>query len=246
VNETWAKLKSFGVMESSIEGSSESTTVTTSPSRRVRELLALCFSSVEEAGGFQDFESFVTELVSCLDSLYENVALDANNELENDVIEEVLDEILKVLSSPQMDQDVIDALSFHLPKVTSKFADISSRCLQLVEEIVDRFVEACNPRDMLSILCEALDAARCYHSASTCSTPLLHGLSKVFILIQRRHYEQLKVAVPIVLNVLKDISLETDVQVEDLFDKALGIASSIRDVSSKLVCKFDKLAIRIP
>ena len=30
------------------------------------------------------------------------------------------------------------------------------------------------------------------------------------------------------------------------FDKALGIASSIRDVSSKLVCKFDKLAIRIP
>jgi hypothetical protein len=44
VNETWAKLKSFGVMESSIEGSSESTTVTTSPSRRVRELLALCFS----------------------------------------------------------------------------------------------------------------------------------------------------------------------------------------------------------
>jgi hypothetical protein len=65
-------------------------------------------------------------------------------------------------------------------------------------------------------------------------------------LIQRRHYEQLKVAVPIVLNVLKDISLETDVQVEDLFDKALGIASSIRDVSSKLVCKFDKLAIRIP
>ncbi|KAL9809986.1 Aberrant root formation protein 4 [Arabidopsis thaliana] len=221
-------------MESSIEGSSESTTVTTSPSRRVRELLALCFSSVEEAGGFQEFESFVTELVSCLDSLYENVALDANNELENDVIEEVLDEILKVLSSPQMDQDVIDALSFHLPKVTSKFADISSRCLQLVEEIVDRFVEACNPRDMLSILCEALDAARCYHSASTCSTPLLHGLSKVFILIQRRHYEQLKVAVPIVLNVLKDISLETDVQVEDLFDKALGIASSIRDVSSKL------------
>jgi len=62
------------------------------------------FQSVEEAGGFQDFESFVTELVSCLDSLYENVALDANNELENDVIEEVLDEILKVLSSPQMDQ----------------------------------------------------------------------------------------------------------------------------------------------
>ncbi|KAG7550255.1 YAP-binding/ALF4/Glomulin [Arabidopsis thaliana x Arabidopsis arenosa] len=209
-----------------------SVTASPSPSRRVRELLALCFSSVE-SGGFRELESFVTELVNFLNSLYENVAVNANNELENDVIE-VLDEILKVLSSPQVDQDVIDALSFHLPKVTSKFVDLSGRCLHLVEEIVDRFVEACNPRDMLSILCEALDAARCSHSPSTCSTPLLHGLSKVFISIQRRHYEQLKVAVPIVLNILKDISLETDVQVEDLFDKALGIAFSIRDVSSRL------------
>lgn len=54
-------------------------------------------------------------------------------------------------------QDVIDALSFELPKVIPKFADLSSRCLELVEEIVDRFVVACNPRDMLSMLCEVLD-----------------------------------------------------------------------------------------
>ncbi|XP_023637377.1 aberrant root formation protein 4 isoform X2 [Capsella rubella] len=207
-------------------------TVTSSPSRRVRELLALCFSS-DEVGGFQNLESSVTELVKYLNSLSENVALNANNELLNDVIE-VLEEILKVLSSPQVDQDVIDELSFQLPKVTSNFADLSSRCLQLVEEIVDRFVEACNPRDMLSILCEALDIARCCHLPSSCSTPLLHGLSKVFTSIQRRHFEQLKVAVPIVLNVLKDISLKTDVQVEILFDKAVGVAFSIRDVSSKL------------
>lgn len=129
----------------------------------------------------------MTEVVNYLNSLFENVALNANNELENDVIE-VLDEILKVLSSPQVDQvlfssrialkakrkdsfriklmnfpqfivlqDVIDALSFQLPKVTSKFANLSSRCLQLVEEIVDRFVEACNPRDMLLILSEVID-----------------------------------------------------------------------------------------
>lgn len=51
-------------------------------------------------------------------------------------------------------QAVIDALSFELPKVLPKFASLSSRCLQLVDEIVDRFVGACNPRDMLSILCE--------------------------------------------------------------------------------------------
>lgn len=52
-------------------------------------------------------------------------------------------------------------------------------------------------------------------------------------------------AVPIVLNVLKDMSLEPDVQVEDVFDKALGIAVSIRDVSLKLVCKCENLAIGI-
>lgn len=51
-------------------------------------------------------------------------------------------------------QDVMDALSFELPKAISKFAGLSSRCLELAEAIVDRFVEACNPRDMLSVLCE--------------------------------------------------------------------------------------------
>lgn len=48
----------------------------------------------------------------------------------------------------------MDALSFELPKAISKFAGLSSRCLELAEAIVDRFVEACNPRDMLSVLCE--------------------------------------------------------------------------------------------
>lgn len=70
-------------------------------------------------------------------------------------------------------------------------------------------------------------------------------LVSVFTSIQRRHYEQLKVAVPVVLNVLKDISLETNAQVEALFDNALGIAFSMREVSSKLVCKCVRLAIGI-
>ncbi|KAF8115843.1 hypothetical protein N665_0025s0289 [Sinapis alba] len=232
---------------------------TVSYSRRVRELLAGSLSSVE-AGESQDVESLVTELVSCLNFLSENVASNASceqdndatsnasdddehvndaalnasyDEQENDVIQ-VLDEISKFLSSPQMDQDVIDALSFELPKVISKLAGLSSRCLEFVEEIVDRFVEACNPRDMLSVLCEALDAARVSLSLSSSSTPLLHGLSKVFISVRRRHYEQLRVAVPVVLNVLKDMSLEPNMQVEGLFDKALGIAVSIKDVALKL------------
>ncbi|RID42377.1 hypothetical protein BRARA_J02262 [Brassica rapa] len=213
---------------------------------RVREILAGSLRSVE-AGESLDLESLVTELASCLNSLSENVAssasddehendvtLNASDDEENDVIIQVLDEILKFLASPQIDQDVMDALSFELPKAISKFAGLSSRCLELAEAIVDRFVEACNPRDMLSVLCEALDAARVSLSLSSSSTPLLHGLSKVFISVRRRHYEQLKVAVPIVLNVLKDMSLEPDIQPEGLFDKALGIAVSIKDVASKL------------
>ncbi|CAN7141364.1 unnamed protein product [Brassica rapa subsp. narinosa] len=213
---------------------------------RVREILAGSLRSVE-AGESLDLESLVTELASCLNSLSENVAsnasddehendvtLNASDDEENDVIIQVLDEILKFLASPRIDQDVMDALSFELPKAISKFAGLSSRCLELAEAIVDRFVEACNPRDMLSVLCEALDAARVSLSLSSSSTPLLHGLSKVFISVRRRHYEQLKVAVPIVLNVLKDMSLEPDIQPEGLFDKALGIAVSIKDVASKL------------
>ncbi|XP_013668100.2 aberrant root formation protein 4 [Brassica napus] len=213
---------------------------------RVREILAGSLRSVE-AGESLDLESLVTELASCLNSLSENVAsnasddehendvtLNASDDEENDVIIQVLDEILKFLASPRIDQDVMDALSFELPKAISKFAGLSSRCLELAEAIVDRFVEACNPRDMLSVLCEALDAARVSLSLSSSSTPLLHGLSKVFLSVRRRHYEQLKVAVPIVLKVLKDMSLEPDMQPEGLFDKALGIAVSIKDVASKL------------
>ncbi|KAH0907555.1 hypothetical protein HID58_039382, partial [Brassica napus] len=234
------------IVRSSESVGNEMSAATVSYLHRVREILAGSLRSVE-AGESLDLESLVTELASCLNSLSENVAsnasddehendvtLNASDDEENDVIIQVLDEILKFLASPRIDQDVMDALSFELPKAISKFAGLSSRCLELAEAIVDRFVEACNPRDMLSVLCEALDAARVSLSLSSSSTPLLHGLSKVFLSVRRRHYEQLKVAVPIVLKVLKDMSLEPDMQPEGLFDKALGIAVSIKDVASKL------------
>ena len=85
-------------------------------------LIFVCFQSVE-AGGSLDLESLVSELASCLNSLSENVAssasddehendetLNASDDEENDVIQ-VLDEILKFLSSPQIDQVL---LFFHL------------------------------------------------------------------------------------------------------------------------------------
>lgn len=50
-------------------------------------------------------------------------------------------------------QEVIDALSFELPKVVCKFACASKRCSEIAELIVGHLVSTCSPRDMLSILC---------------------------------------------------------------------------------------------
>lgn len=64
----------------------------------------------------------------------------------------------------------------------------------------------------------------------------------MFLSLQRRHFEQVKVAVPIIVKVLKARSLELedeDPEFKNLFDRAMSIANSIRAVCVKLVC--DKL-----
>lgn len=56
--------------------------------------------------------------------------------------------------------------------------------------------------------------------------------------IQRRHFEQIKVAVPVVLNALKAVDFETsegDVNCDTLYARAMDIASSIQSVCVKLV-----------
>lgn len=56
--------------------------------------------------------------------------------------------------------------------------------------------------------------------------------------IQRRHFEQIKVVVPVVLNALKAINFETsegDVKCDILYGRAMDIASSIQSVCVKLV-----------
>lgn len=68
----------------------------------------------------------------------------------------------------------------------------------------------------------------------------------VILAIQRRQYEQVKVAVPVVLNVLKAITSESDDEqenIEDLFSRAICIANSIQAVSSKLVSDRENLSI---
>uniref|UniRef100_A0A9I9DE31 Aberrant root formation protein 4 n=1 Tax=Cucumis melo TaxID=3656 RepID=A0A9I9DE31_CUCME len=89
---------------------------------------------------------------------------------------------------------------------------------------------------MLSVLCEALDLQTT--KAATCAAPFLSGLSKVIRSIQRRHFEQIKVAVPVVLNALKAVDFETsegDVNCDTLYARAMDIASSIQSVCVKLV-----------
>lgn len=63
----------------------------------------------------------------------------------------------------------------------------------------------------------------------------------MFTSIQRRHFEQLKAVVPVVLKVLKVVSSESDTdntKLKDLFDRALSIANSVHAVCTKLVCEF--------
>ncbi|XP_055820197.1 aberrant root formation protein 4 isoform X3 [Solanum dulcamara] len=69
------------------------------------------------------------------------------------------------------------------------------------------------------------------------------GLTYVIILIKRRQFEQVKAAVPVILGVLKSMSLETDEEgkdTEDLFHKAIALADSIQAVCKKLEQKDKK------
>lgn len=65
----------------------------------------------------------------------------------------------------------------------------------------------------------------------------------VFISIRRRQFEQVKEAVPVILNVLKAVSLESDEEeLDNVFDRAVEIANSIYEVCKKLVvCQFNTI-----
>ncbi|KAG9130703.1 hypothetical protein Leryth_012657 [Lithospermum erythrorhizon] len=90
---------------------------------------------------------------------------------------------------------------------------------------------------MISILCEALGLASKMFMVPNYFVPLLGGIAKVLGSIRRHHFEQFKVAVPIILNVLKAIALDLDVEdidCEDLFNKTIDIAHSIQAINVKL------------
>ncbi|KAG2691419.1 hypothetical protein I3760_08G008100 [Carya illinoinensis] len=189
-----------------------------------------------EAGDPHQSENSISELVNFLETISDAALLDPDNEDAKYNAFEVLSEVYAYLCSPSLDQEVIDSLSFELPKAVSKFASVSDECLKIAESVINQLITMCSPRDMLSILCEALAKIV---KTSAYFTPLLSGLSKVILSIRRHHYEQVKVAVPVIVNVLKVVTSETDdgdTEIEGLFDRAVGIANSIHTVCTKLVC----------
>ncbi|RDY03644.1 Aberrant root formation protein 4, partial [Mucuna pruriens] len=198
----------------------------------LRRILDSC-SKLAEAGDFHESENRVSELVKFLDSLLDAAVSDSEH-AENDAFD-AISEIHLYICSPSLDQEVVDALSFELPKAVSKFVGISSRFLDMAINIIDQFIVKCGPRDMLSILCNTLGYSSKVTKAASYTVPALSGLSKVFVSIQRRQFEQVKEAVPIILNVLEAVSLESEeAEIEDVFDRAVEIAYSIYEVCNKL------------
>ncbi|KAL6582431.1 hypothetical protein OROMI_006445 [Orobanche minor] len=220
-------------------------------------------SKLIEAGDYSNSEQSIAELVKFLNSISDSLIAEGHgNEDSEKTAIEILSQIRKSMVLPEVKQDIIDALAFELPKAVARFACVSTRCLEVAEDVVDLFVGRCSPRDMLPILCEMRrtfwdneewqmrrsfwDGGSNSLSAigSPCELftvpgyfiPILSGLMKVLVLIQRRHYKHVKTAVPVILNSLKIVCPESDedTNYEKLFHKAAGIACSIREICVKL------------
>ncbi|KAJ4959028.1 hypothetical protein NE237_026139 [Protea cynaroides] len=205
---------------------------------RLREILSACSKSVE-TGDFNGSAEAVSKVVEFLDSVSSAAVSDPDNQdsKEKDALM-VLTELMRFLSYPSLDQEVIDVLSFELPKAVAKFGGVSPKCRELVESLVAHLISTCNPRDMLSILCDALDSPDKMVWTPAYFAPLLSGLSKVFLCIQKHVFEQIKEAVPGILNALKVVSSESDDEdknsIKDLFSRAISIAASMQSASQKL------------
>ncbi|XP_051207239.1 aberrant root formation protein 4 isoform X2 [Lolium perenne] len=154
------------------------------------------------------------------------------------VSEQMLREVHAFLSCPSSNQMAIDALSLELPKSVAELGARMGNCRDIAKTILDFFALNCNPRDMLSILCEALDTPVTLDGSAYLAI-LLDGLARVLTLIQRRHIEQVRVVLPAVLRVIHTAISEPDVEhgmtAVDMFNSALGIGSAIQEMCKTMV-----------
>ncbi|EHA8588165.1 aberrant root formation protein 4 [Cocos nucifera] len=206
-------------------------------SLRLKEALNSCSQSFE-TGDFGKSDTAVAAVVGLLNSIIEPPPSDSEGAAPcKRASEEALVEIQSYLSSPSSNQMAVDALSLELPKVVAKFAALSDRCREIAGGIIDFLVSSCSPRDLLSILCEAIDTHIRESQEQTYFILLLSRLSKVLDRTQRRHVEQVKVAIPVILKVLNAISSESNHEDKDndLFGAAISIGTSIQAICEKMV-----------
>ncbi|KAG6533741.1 hypothetical protein ZIOFF_007616 [Zingiber officinale] len=184
----------------------------------LQDALDACLKSFE-SGDFDESSQAVATAVELLDSIADSLHSDSSDAtIDISVAERALEEILSYLSSPLSNQMVVEALSLELPKVVVKFISLSDQCQQTAQSIIDGLVATCSPRDMLAILCEVVIVAKSR---------------------QRRHLEQVKVALPVVLDVLQASTSEAGEEDKDtlrgLFGAAVSIAISIQAVGRKMI-----------
>ncbi|MCE3052260.1 hypothetical protein HAX54_052018 [Datura stramonium] len=144
---------------------------------QLQQTLATC-SQFIEAGDFSNSDKLVTALADFLTPISISVVEEASNLYLETTSFEILTEIDCFISSPSRNQEVIDALSFELPKVVCKFACASKRCSEIAERVVGHLVSMCSPREMLSILCEALSSPSEMFRVPCYFAPLIGGLAK--------------------------------------------------------------------
>ncbi|KAL6532001.1 hypothetical protein OROGR_013971 [Orobanche gracilis] len=192
-----------------------------------------------EAGDYINSEQSISELVKFLNSISDSLI--AKGHENEDSEKSQLNFSPKFVNPWCFLRDIIDAFAFELPKAVARCACVSTRCLEVAEDIVDLFVGRCSPRDILPILCEVYSLVLVGPSlkyevlkrfTSWLKLAPFHGLMKVLVLIQRRHYKHVKTAVSVILNCLKIVCPESDedTNYEKLFHKAVGIACSIREI----------------
>ncbi|KAK3437151.1 hypothetical protein EUGRSUZ_C01685 [Eucalyptus grandis] len=202
--------------------------------RRLRDILSSCAESVQSGDSYRT-ERSVSELTKFLG----DVSAAAEDENTHEDALELLSCIYEYISSSPIDQELLDALSFELPKAVSKFSGVSRQFLTVAERIIRQFLVKCNPRDMLPILCEALDSSSEGEKINLCSyfAPPLSGLSEVLLMIKRHHFEHIKEVVPAILRVWEKVSTDADEEdsdLEDLFSRGIKIANSMQIVHQKL------------
>ncbi|KAK1407885.1 hypothetical protein QVD17_39512 [Tagetes erecta] len=208
-------------------------------SLRLQQTLASCSQAIAD-GDLKKSDESISTLVHYLDSV------SSDEQLSDDPAFHALSQIYHYLISPSLDQAVVDALAFELPKAVAKLGCLSTRCFENAERIINHFVKSCSPRDMVSIICEAMTFSSDGFDDPSYFTPLLGALAKAFEALQRRPFEQVKAALPVVLKVLEAVLSnpedQNNTRLVDLCEKSILIAHSLKAICIKLDHKDKKLS----